>query len=56
MTRRIAGTLAALALTLSLGAVAAPSASAAEPSPVQGSSVGVCLSLPLGSLVWSVCI
>lgn len=55
MTRRIAGILAALAMMLSLGALAAPTASAQEAAPAQG-SVGLCLVIPLGSLVLPICI
>jgi hypothetical protein len=46
MTRRIAGILAALAMMLSLAAFA---------TPAQG-SVGLCLVIPLGSLVYPICI
>lgn len=55
MKRRIAGTVAAVAVTLSLGAVAAPTASAEATTPAQG-SVGLCLVIPLGSLVYPICI
>ncbi|WP_072689944.1 hypothetical protein [Rhodococcus marinonascens] len=60
MTRRISSALAALAVTLSLGLFAAPAASAASLSeartPVQSGSVGLCLVIPLGSLVLPICI
>ncbi|PTR23451.1 hypothetical protein C8K36_10931 [Rhodococcus sp. OK519] len=57
MTRRIAGILASIAIVLSLGAFAAPAASAApaQAQPAQG-SVGLCLVIPLGSLVYPICI
>jgi len=55
MTRRIAGILAAFAMMLSLAAFAAPAASAEEATPAQG-SVGLCLVIPLGSLVYPICI
>ena len=55
MTRRIAGILAALAMMLSLAAFAAPAASAEDATPAQG-SVGLCLVIPLGSLVYPICI
>ncbi|WP_084385719.1 hypothetical protein [Rhodococcus sp. WMMA185] len=59
MTRRISSALAAIAVTLSLGVFAAPAASATTLSeaqtPVQG-SVGLCLVIPLGSLVLPICI
>ncbi|QSE84998.1 hypothetical protein [Rhodococcus koreensis] len=59
MSRRISTALATIALTLSLGALAAPMASAAPaapaPTPVLG-SVSICFSVPLGSasLVWCI--
>ncbi|WP_175420505.1 hypothetical protein [Rhodococcus sp. SGAir0479] len=58
MKRRIAGTVAAAAVTLSLGAVGAPTASAAETAtPAQGQgSIGLCLVIPLGSLVYPICL
>ncbi|MEV0945348.1 hypothetical protein [Rhodococcus sp. NPDC049939] len=66
MTRRISTALAAVAVSLSLGAFAAPAAIAAPAAPVapavseavtpvQG-SVGLCLVIPLGSLVLPICI
>ncbi|RVW01728.1 hypothetical protein [Rhodococcus spongiicola] len=59
MTRRISAALAAVAVTLSLGAFGAPAASAASLSeaqtPVQG-SVGLCLVIPFGSLVLPICL
>ncbi|WP_164873413.1 hypothetical protein [Rhodococcus xishaensis] len=58
MTRRISAALAALAVTLSLGAFGAPAASASSLSeaqtPVQGSAL--CLVIPFGSLVLPICI
>ncbi|AII06248.1 hypothetical protein C8E05_3028 [Rhodococcus wratislaviensis] len=59
MSSRIATTLAAIAMTLSLGALAAPAAVAAPlapaPTPAVG-SISVCLNLPLGSASISFCI
>ncbi|MFC9550241.1 hypothetical protein ACFTWF_05250 [Rhodococcus sp. NPDC056960] len=59
MSSRIATTLAAIALTLSLGTLAAPAALAAPlapaPTPVVG-SISVCLNLPLGSASISFCV
>ncbi|WP_137723944.1 hypothetical protein [Prescottella subtropica] len=61
MTRRIAGVLAAAAVTVSLGLVTAPAASAQTVPPGMGStegpgSVGLCLVIPVGSLVLPLCI
>ncbi|WP_009477884.1 hypothetical protein [Rhodococcus sp. JVH1] len=59
MSSRIATTLAAIAMTLSLGTLAAPAAVAApaapSPTPAVG-SIAVCLNLPLGSASISFCI
>ncbi|WP_458685786.1 hypothetical protein [Nocardia tengchongensis] len=55
MTTRIASSLAAAAILLSLGVGAAASASAAlgDAQPVDG-SIGLCFTIPVGSvdLVW----
>lgn len=56
MKARIAGTVAATAIMLSLGLAGASAASASEPqaTPVDG-SVGICFTIPLpgsADLVW----
>ncbi|WP_305092734.1 hypothetical protein [Prescottella sp. R16] len=61
MTRRIAGALAATAVTVSLGVLAAPAASAQTVPPGSDfqegpGSVGLCLVVPLGSVVLPLCI
>ncbi len=59
MSTRIAKVLAATAITLSLGALTAPAASAAPVSPavtpVVG-SVALCLNIPLGLFSFSICV
>ena len=60
MTTRIASAIAAIAITLSLGAIGAPSVSAAPVPPVPATdiygSVTVCLTVPLGWFSISFCI
>lgn len=59
MSTRIAKVLAATAITMSLGTLAAPAASAAPVTPavtpVLGSAA-VCLNIPLGLFSISICI
>ncbi len=59
MSTKIAKVFAATAVTLSLGVLAAPAASAAPVSPavtpVLGSAA-LCLNIPLGLLSFSICI
>lgn len=57
MSKKITTALAATAITLSLGALTAPTASAStvEATPVVG-SVAICLGVPLGSVSLNFCI
>ncbi|MFD0360176.1 hypothetical protein ACFQZZ_01785 [Nocardia sp. GCM10030253] len=58
MSTKIASALAAIAITLSVGALTAPTASAApiEPTPTLGGSVALCFNIPLGFFSFSICI
>ncbi|WP_433603257.1 hypothetical protein ACQPXH_16825 [Nocardia sp. CA-135953] len=56
MTTRIASAIAAIAITLSVGALAAPAASAEPVTPAFG-SVAFCFNVPLGPFFsFSICV
>ncbi|WP_433208729.1 hypothetical protein ACQP1G_22815 [Nocardia sp. CA-107356] len=57
MTTRIASAIAAIAITVSVGALAAPAASAEPVTPTPAGSVVFCFNIPLGPFFsFSICI